>query len=378
MEIMKRKNLVLSITFFSVQVLYGVKTLKEQAARAYFTSRPLSEIKEDLESNKLNQEVQELLVPLVITKYKRQLDLQFHKILKGHVGFVTVIAINKNGRYALTGSFDNTVRLWDLSTGKTSATLIGHTDVITSVVFSQCGNYALTGSADKTARLWDLSTGETIKILHHTSTVTSAAFSPDGTQTLTGCKNTARLWNLSTGETIKILRHPDLVTSVAFSENSKQALTKCCDKAAHLWDLTTGQPIQTLEGHTNRVNSVIWGNIARLLDRATGKTIMLKGHTDSIYSIAISSDNNYALTGSADNTARLWNLETGQTIKILAGHIDRVLLVAFSPESNYALTQSYDNTTRLWDLAYSTNAISLKEVLDKINSFALEAPCIIM
>jgi WD40 repeat protein len=97
----------------------------------------------------------------------------------------------------LTGSRDNTARLWDAATGQEIRASRGHEDTVTSVAFSPDGARVLTGSGDRTARLWDAATGKEIRAFKgNEDTVSSVAFSPDGARVLTGSKDkTARLWD---------------------------------------------------------------------------------------------------------------------------------------------------------------------------------------
>ncbi|MBA3954684.1 WD40 repeat domain-containing protein [Candidatus Dependentiae bacterium] len=300
------------------------------------------------------------------------------KELKGHTDWIASVVFSPCGRYALTGSDDNTARLWDLTTGSTIKELKGHTECVFSVALSPCGKYALTGSRDNTVRLWDVSTGTTLqKLKGHTNWVTSVAFSPCGKYVLTGSfDNTARLWDLATGATIKQLKgHTSWISSVVFSPCGNYALTGSYDSTARLWDLTTSTTIRELKGHTDIVKLVIFSPCgkfaltgshdytARLWDAVTGSTIKeLKGHTECVFSVALSPCSKYALTGSTDKTARLWDLATGTAIKELKGHTDCIISVAFSPDGKYALTGSWDRTARLWPIA-QLSTLSLEQAL---------------
>jgi WD40 repeat protein len=116
----------------------------------------------------------------------------------GHTSGVFAVAFSPDGKRALTGSFDNTARLWDATTGAPVATLEGHTGLVFGVAFSPDGKRALTGSFDDTARLWDAATGAAVaKLEGHTDSVHEVAFSPDGKRVLTGSDDkTARLWSV--------------------------------------------------------------------------------------------------------------------------------------------------------------------------------------
>jgi WD40 repeat protein len=91
---------------------------------------------------------------------------------------------------------------------------------------------------------------------------------------------------------------------------------------------------------------------ARLWEVTTGKEIRrLEGHSAPVYSVAFSPDGRWALTGSGDTTARLWEVATGKEIRRLEGHSRAVESVAFSPDGRWALTGSDDKTARVWEVA---------------------------
>jgi WD40 repeat protein len=119
--------------------------------------------------------------------------------LLGHTGPVTSVAFSPDGRRVVTGSRDNTARVWDLSSPTPVASrLEGHQRDVTSVAFSPDGRRVVTGSGDNTARVWDLSgpTPATTPLEGHSSWVWSVAFSPHGRRVVTGSKDsTARVWN---------------------------------------------------------------------------------------------------------------------------------------------------------------------------------------
>jgi WD40 repeat protein len=90
---------------------------------------------------------------------------------------VSAVAFLPDGRHALSGSYDSTLRLWDLATGGTLRTLEGHSSGVNAVAMLADGTRALSGSDDKTLRLWDLASGESLRTLGHASKVTGVALS---------------------------------------------------------------------------------------------------------------------------------------------------------------------------------------------------------
>jgi WD40 repeat protein len=123
-----------------------------------------------------------------------------------------IAAFSPNGRMvASAGTLDNTVKLWDVASGRLIWTLVGHTKEILSIAFSPDGRTVLSGSRDGTARLWELSSGR----LRHSfpgqdekddpyhGEVEAVAFSPDGRTVMTGTSRVLKHWNAASGKVLK-------------------------------------------------------------------------------------------------------------------------------------------------------------------------------
>ena len=312
------------------------------------------------------------------------------RVLEGHTKPVLSVAVHADGRRAVTGSRDCTVRVWDLDTGACLRTLEGHTSEVNSVAIHADGRRAVTGSRDKTVRVWDLDTGACLRTLN-TNWVSSVAPHPDGRRLVTGSwDKTVRVWDLDTGECLRTLQgHADAVTSVALHADGRRAVTGSRDYTVRVWDLDTGASLSTLQGLTyGEVNSValhadgrraVTGGgyvdpTVRVWDLDTGACLRtLQGHTNDVCSVALHADGRRAVTGSRDKTVRVWDLDTGACLRTLQGHTNEIRSVALYADGRRAVTGSDDETVRVWDLDTGASLRTLQGHTAEVRSVALHA-----
>ena len=286
-------------------------------------------------------------------------------VLKGHLKVVSSVAFSPDGTILASGSWDDTIKLWDIKTGTKIRTLTGHKYWVRSVAFSPDGTTLASGSEDRTIKLWNVKTGTEIRTLTgHELVVTAVAFSPDGTTLASGSYDyTIKLWNVKTGTEIRTLTgHWKVVSSVVFSPDGTILASGSWDDTIKLWNIKTSTEIRTLTGHSISVNSVAFNpNGTTLASGSEDRTIKLwnvktgtkihklTGHTDWVRSVAFSPDGTTLASGSEDRTIKLWNVKTGTEIRTLTGHELVVTAVAFSPDGTILASGSDDNI-RLWHL----------------------------
>jgi hypothetical protein len=174
---------------------------------------------------------------------------------------------------------------------------------------------------------------------------------------------TGRLWDLASGRCLRTLEgHTERVQSVALTPDGRLALSGGFDGAARLWDLASGRCLRTLEGHTERVQSVALTPDARLAlsagpdgtrlwELANGRCLRTLGaNTENVGSVALTPDGRLALTGAAsDGTVRLWDLASGRCLRTLEGHLDSANSVALTSDGRVAVAGGMYGSA-LWHL----------------------------
>ncbi|KAK3352520.1 hypothetical protein B0T25DRAFT_542167 [Lasiosphaeria hispida] len=171
------------------------------------------------------------------------------------------VAFSPDGKTLASGSYDNTIRLWDGVTGRERQTLKGHSSLVCSVAFSPDRKTLASGSYDNTIRLWDGVTGRERQTLKgHSDWVRSVAFSPDGKTLASGSDDsTIRLWDGVTGRERQTLKcHSGLVCSVAFSPDGKTLASGSQDKTIRLWDIGIRGGKRVAKGHSSCVESIVF------------------------------------------------------------------------------------------------------------------------
>ena len=282
-----------------------------------------------------------------------------------HQDSVTSVGFSADGTRVVTGSEDNTARVWDATTGAPVTPALKHRDWVSSVGFSGDGTRVVTGSWDNTARVWDATTGAPVTpALKHEGSVSSVGFSADGTLVATGSSdNTARVWDATTGAPVTpALKHGAWVNSVGFSADGTHVVTGSSDNTARVWDATSGAPVTPVLKHGGAVNSVgfsadgthvvtgSWDNTARVWDARTGAPVTpALEHGDSVNSVGFSADGTRVVTGSGDTTARVWDATTGVPVTPALKHGAWVNSVGFSADGTRVVTGSNDTTARVWD-----------------------------
>ena len=307
------------------------------------------------------------------------------RTIEGHSSWVKSLAFSPDGQTLASGSWDSTVRLWNAVTGDHKRTIEGHTGMVWSVAFSPDGHTLASGNgnpfpwaANNHIRILDAMTGD----VHRTLTaprmpwVQSVAFSPDGLTIASSGGREIHRWDVMTGEQKQALKgHRDSVDGLAFSSDGQTIATGSDDGTVRLWNAESGDLERKLEGHTAAaVKTVAFSPDGRMLasggggislwDVSTGDRLQtLHGHKKWVNSVSFSPDGRVLASGGDDTTVRLWDVSTGEHLFTLEETGSRirsaVLSVDFSPDGRTLVSGNW-RYVYVWDVMTG----GLKRVLE--------------
>jgi F-box/WD-40 domain protein MET30 len=271
----------------------------------------------------------------------------------------------------VTGSYDATIKVWSIETGKEIRTLRGHSMGIRCLQFDD--TKLISGSLDKTLKIWNWRTGECLSTYSgHADGVISLHF--DSNILVSGSiDKTAKVWNFEDRSTFTLRGHTDWVNSVRIDCASRTTLTASDDLTARLWDLDTKQCIRQFKGHTGQVQQVLPlphefelgdGELAQ-----SGSDDASSNSSHEQYVPYQSSDDTlspddiryretfgdtdrpnppkYILTSGLDSTICLWEVETGRCVRTLFGHVEGVW--AIGADTLRIVSGAEDRMVKVWD-----------------------------
>ena len=235
-------------------------------------------------------------------------------------GSVLCLALSADGRRALAGCADSTVRVVDLDTAKVTRVLRGHEGSVFSVAFDRDGQCALSGSSgDKTIFQWDLKTGNSVRRYEGEEWVDSLAIAPDGRRFLSTEFMSIQEWDLRSGKRLRSLKgHEYRIHALFYSSDGQTIISGGYDKV-RVWDAKTGKCMRTIgDGRFNADyfapssdgRRILLGGIKemRLLDLKEGKELKRwEGLAGNVH-VAFSPDGRYALSGEEQGSVSLWIL----------------------------------------------------------------------
>jgi WD40 repeat protein len=256
---------------------------------------------------------------------------------------IAYLDLSNDGNYIVTGSYDSTVRLWSVKDGALIKEFKGHNGTVWTVAFSPDGKKIVSGGNDAIVNVWDVETGYLLhKLQGHKRIVWSVKFNPDGTKIVSSSFDfTIKLWNVDDGKLLWDNKgHKETVVDVAFSHDGKLLASTSDDKTIKIWNVAEQKLIRTMKV-AEHVQAVAFspddkrlltggrdkpmigeflqgifgdskfnpGVSARLWDVETGNLLQtFTTHANDVMDVAYSHDGKWIATASADKTVELWGL----------------------------------------------------------------------
>jgi WD40 repeat protein/serine/threonine protein kinase len=309
------------------------------------------------------------------------------RTFEGHTSWVHAVALTADGRCAISGSGDGTLRVWDLEGNRSVRSFAGHTGPIKAVAITPDGRRVVSASSDRTLRVWDFETGRSLRTLRgHNSPVALVTITSHGYRAVSASSNgTLGVWDLQSGRSVRMLAgHKKQVNALTLTPDSQHAISASSDQTLRVWDLNSGRSVCTLAGHDHSVNAVTVapdGRRAisassdytlRLWDLKSGHSMCtLAGHTGSVTAVVVTPDGHRAISGSSDHTLRIWDLDRSNLVRTLEGHTNSVTAVILLPDGRRAISESADHTLRLWDLKTGQSVCTLAGHTDWVTAAAV-------
>jgi WD40 repeat protein len=297
-----------------------------------------------------------------------------------HDDLVTSLDFNEDGRYLISGSFDNTARVWEAVSGQEVARMT-HDSFVLIVNFLFDENKVVSRTATNFAWIWDWTARKNNVIMDQGSLIPALAFSPTGDHLISGSYDSiARTWNVSNGEEMAQKEHDFYVESVAFSSINEYVLS-AGGNTVYVWDPQTGEEFSHVSRNGQvRVlalspddsmfasgvceeldqNNFCAHGVAYISETLTGKDFAKLTHKAGVYSLAFSPDGSLLASGGCDErgsngicrngSTRIMDTNTGIEVASIT-HGSTVRAVEFTSDGRYLISGSEDRTASVWDVS---------------------------
>lgn len=297
----------------------------------------------------------------VVRVWDIETGLEFRRLESHYAAGVRSVSFSQDGRLLASASEDGAVRVWDAKTGLRLRILERHDRALLGLCFGPQDGLIASSSEDGEIAVWSFETGTKLKSLRPAEkSITNLVLSPDGHKLIGATADSTILWDLRSDRQTKIHGGGCLALSPR-----EPVLANCTNvRSIALNDAETGKLLRpSFTGHVAQVSSLDFNadgkllvsgshdQTARLWEVASGRELRrLEGHGHWVLAVSFSPDGLYVASGGSDGTVILWETTTGFELRRLKGHASQVWSVRFSPDGRFLASGSADNTVRLWNV----------------------------
>ena len=272
-------------------------------------------------------------------------DPALHRVLSGHFSAVRAVAVAPDGTWLASGGWDQTVRIWEVATGRERAVLEDRDDAVEAVAVAPDGSWLASTGGNWTVRIWDVATGRErarLKRYHPGPEVGALAVAPDGSWLAFARGKKVRIWDTAASQERAVLKgHEDEVGALAVAPNGSWLASASRDQTVRIWDMTT-----------NRERGV------------------LIGHSGPVEALAAAPDGSWLASGGYDGTVRIWDVATGSERAVLEDPADRVAALAVAPDGSW-LASAGGKSVRIWDVATGSERAVPEDPADAVQALAV-------
>lgn len=316
-----------------------------------------------------------LVLNIIFLKSFSQVKVYNSAQLEGHTEKINALAYSHNGKLIASGSsfssFDDIdngkfeIIIWDVATKKIVNRLLGHNNSINSICFDKTNTKLISADSKGVIKIWDLSSFKEIKSINGIDWISSLKLTPDNRFFICEYEfaKIVEVRDFKNGELITSLNVGTQIGNMDISpDGTKIALS--CFHSLQIWSLISNKKLISIDDDNARGFQVQYSPNGKLIGLALGngninfyepenliQQFSFSGHFKPVITISFSKGTDFLISGSSDQTAKVWDLKFKKEIKSLVNiHKGTINCVSFSPQKNSFITTGDDKLIKIWDI----------------------------